>query len=174
MMVNPAPHTKFLTVPPEQSVVLSAPRIGGDVGELKELPACMRPTQCRRNRALRTAGVGDPVSPRRRGYDDDCAPPMVAAQSFGCWAKTGHHALARRARNTDALGQEPVGNDPCQEHAEIQRVHGNQVNTMTSLPVPGKKRPNACDYIARTVRQGAGETTSHQTAVPAWGLGNVR
>src|SRR5918994_3914788 len=41
--------------------VLAAPRIGSDVGELEELPACMRPTECWRDRALRTAGVVKPV-----------------------------------------------------------------------------------------------------------------
>src|SRR4051794_15233837 len=41
--------------------VLAAPRIGGDIGELEELPACMRPTECRRDRSLRAASVVKPV-----------------------------------------------------------------------------------------------------------------
>src|SRR3954454_16226628 len=39
----------------------AAAGIGGDVGELEEVPACMRPAECRRDRSLGTAGVVKPV-----------------------------------------------------------------------------------------------------------------
>src|SRR5829696_1474019 len=55
-----APH-RFKRDRRDHDGVLAAPRIGGDVGELEELPACMRPTECRRDRALRAAGVVRPV-----------------------------------------------------------------------------------------------------------------